>query len=139
MTVMADLSAELPPNTLPLDPETGVPMKVAGPNLRTWNVLLRAFGYHRQFAAAEKVLGEIRQRWGPEGAQVGAHTLMSAYAGVQNVQGAMDIFRQLMRENLQIPEHTLKALGRLNNRDDLERIWAEEETWEDVEGENPGG
>jgi pentatricopeptide repeat protein len=134
MTVMADLSTELPPDTLPLDLETGMPMKVAGPNLRTWNVLLRAFGHHRQFAAAEKVLAEIRQRWGPEGAQVGAHTLMSAYAGVQNVQGAMDIFRQLMKENLQVPEHTLKALGRLNNRDDLERIWAEEETWDDGEG-----
>jgi hypothetical protein len=125
MTVMADLSTELPPDTLPIDPKTCAPIVLAGPDLRTWNLLLRTFGHFRQFAAAEKVLAEIRKRWGKDAAAVGVHSLMSAYSGAQNVQGAMSMFRQLIKEDLQVPEYTLKALGRLRDRDELSRAWAE--------------
>jgi hypothetical protein len=40
----------------------------------------------------------------------------------------MDIFQQLIKEDLLVPEYSLMALGKLRNRDELSRVLVEEDS-----------
>ena len=98
-----------------LKPPTSKAIRHAEPTVQTWSILLAAFMRHGQATAAEKVLAMMRDR-GMEPNQVTWNTLISGYAGMQNIEGTIDVMRRMEREGYEVEERTMEAWGRVVDR-----------------------
>lgn len=88
----------------------------SAPNVHTWSVLVAAYLFNHQSRAAEKVLDMMRER-GIEYTQVTWNTLVSGYAGMQNVDKAVKAVKGMEAAGFEANAYTAKGLGRLWFRD----------------------
>ena len=88
------------------------------PTVHTWSVLVAAHLFNRQSRAAEKVLDMMRKR-GIEYDQVTWNTLISGYAGMQDVDKTVKAVKGLEAAGFEANAYTAKGLGRLWLRDKL--------------------
>ena len=86
------------------------------PNVHTWSVLVAAYLKNRQSRAADKVLDMMRKR-GIEYTQVTWNTLVSGYAGMQNVDKAVKAVKVMEAAGFEANAYTAKGLGKLWLRD----------------------
>lgn len=92
----------------------------AAPTVQTWSILAAAYFRNRQRRAAEKVLDMMRER-GIQRDQVSWNTLVSGYAGLQDVDAAVDTVKRMEAVGFETDSYTTKGLGRLYPRGRLEK------------------
>ena len=92
----------------------------AAPGVQTWSILFAAYLRNRQRRAAEKVLDMMRER-GIQRDQVSWNTLVSGYAGLQDVDAAVDTVKRMEAVGFETDNYTTKGLGRLWPRGRLEK------------------
>lgn len=90
------------------------------PTVRTWSVLVAAYFRNRQPRAAKKVLDMMRER-GIQGDKVTWNTLVSGYAGLQDVSAAVDAVKRMEAAGFEVDAYTAKGLGKLWIRDRLRK------------------
>ena len=90
----------------------------AAPTVHTWSVLVAAYIFKGQNRAAEKVLDMMRER-GIENNQVIWNTLVSGYAGMQDVDEAVKAVKGMEAAGFEANAYTARGLGRLWLRDKL--------------------
>jgi pentatricopeptide repeat protein len=94
------------------------PTTPAPPTVQTWSILVRSYMRHKQSAAAERVLS-MMSRMGMRPNEVTWNTLISGYAGMQDVEGAVGAMARMEDEGWWGDERTLEGLGRIIDRDKL--------------------
>lgn len=87
----------------------------ATPTVRTWSILLSVYLRHQQSQAAEKVVAMMRAR-GLQPDVVTWNNIITGYAAMQDVAGAVSGMRRMEAEGHQLNTRTLKGLGRLRDR-----------------------
>ncbi|CAD6592325.1 MAG: hypothetical protein ASARMPREDX12_005980 [Alectoria sarmentosa] len=92
----------------------------AAPTVQTWSILVAAYFRNRQSRAAEKVLDVMRER-GIQGDRVTWNTLVSGYAGMQDVSAAVDTVKRMEAAGFEMDTYTTKGLEKLRLRDRLEK------------------
>ena len=90
----------------------------SAPTVHTWSVLVAAYIFNRQSRAAEKVLDMMRKR-GIDYSQVTWNTLVSGYAGMQDVDKAVNAVKGMEAAGFEANAYTAQGLGRLWLRDKL--------------------
>ena len=90
----------------------------SAPTVQTWSVLVAAYIFNRQSRAAEKVLDMMHKR-GIEYTQVTWNTLISGYAGMQDVDKVVKAVRGMEAAGFETNAYTAKGLGGLWLRDKL--------------------
>ena len=90
----------------------------SAPTVHTWSVLLAAYIFTRQSRAAEKVLDMMRKR-GIQYTQVTWNTLVSGYAGMQDVDKAVNAVKGMEAAGFKANAYTAKGLGGLWVKDKL--------------------
>ena len=110
----------------------------ATPTVQTWSILVAAYFRNRQKRAAEKVLDLMRER-GIKGDKVTWNTLVSGYAGLQDVSAAVDTVKAMKANGFEVDDFTIKGLGRLLARDRLsEALKTSTEQPSSTEGSSQG-
>ncbi len=112
-TVVADMLKPLPHEVI--NPQTGNPIHQAEPSVQTWSILVKAFLHHRQSAAAEKILGIMKNR-GIEPDQVTWNTLVSGYSRMQDIDKAVETMKRMELKGWDVDDYTLKGLGEVRDR-----------------------
>lgn len=92
-----------------------LPLKQALPTVRTWSILAAAYLRHGQRLAAKKVIKLMEDR-GLRPDKVAWNTLISGYAGMQDVTSAVDALERMQAAGHETDARTLIALGRLWDR-----------------------
>ena len=92
----------------------------AAPTVQTWSILVAAYFHNKQRRAAEKVLDMMRER-GIQCDRVTWHTLVSGYAGLQDVNAAVDTVKKMEAAGFEVDSYVTKGLGRLWTRDRLKK------------------
>ena len=82
------------------------------PTVQTWSVLVAAYFRNRQRRAAEKVLDMMHER-GIQFDRVAWNTLVSGYAGLQDVSAAVDTVKRMEASGFEVDAYTSKGLARL--------------------------
>ncbi|KAI9773814.1 MAG: hypothetical protein M1840_006039 [Geoglossum simile] len=108
-TIISDMLTPLP------YPSATTP---AAPTVQTWSILVRSFMRHKQSAAAERVLS-MMNRMGMCPNEVTWNTLISGYAAMQDVDGAVGAMARMEHGGWWGDERTLEGLGRIIDRDKL--------------------
>ncbi|KAJ5289444.1 uncharacterized protein N7443_009697 [Penicillium atrosanguineum] len=89
------------------------------PTARTWNILLSAFIYNRQPAAAETIM-EMMAKHQVEYDQVTWNTIISGHVSEQNVEETAAAIKAMEEQGFVIDPYTMKTLRYLR---DPERLW----------------
>ena len=90
----------------------------SAPTVQTWSILVAAYIFNSQSRAAEKVLDMMRMR-GIEYNEVTWNTLISGYAGMQDVDKAVKAVRGMEAAGFEADAYTARGLGKLWLRDKL--------------------
>lgn len=92
----------------------------AVPGVQTWSILVKAYFDNRQRLAAEKVLDMMRER-GIQYDSAHWNTLVSGYAGLQDVNAAVDTVKRMEVAGFEVDKYTTRGLGKLWMRYDLNK------------------
>ncbi|KAL9102330.1 MAG: hypothetical protein Q9163_002510 [Psora crenata] len=116
-TVIRDMLDGSSSKRLSIQPDESFPKAIA-PTVRTWSILAAAYFKHKQKRAAERVLELMRER-GLEPDRVTWNTIISGYSSLQQLGKAVDAMRRMEAAGYEADSRTLKAIGRIWNRDRL--------------------
>ncbi|KAL9131764.1 MAG: hypothetical protein Q9217_000369 [Psora testacea] len=116
-TVIKHMLDDSSSKRLSIQPNQSYP-KSAAPTVQTWSILAAAYFKHKQKRAAEKVLELMRER-GLEPDQVTWNTIIRGYSSLQQIGKAVDTMRRMEAAGYEANTQTLKALGKIWNRDRL--------------------
>ncbi len=92
----------------------------SAPTVQTWSILVAAYFRNRQRRAAEKVLDMMHER-GIQRDRVTWNTLVSGYAGLQDVNAAIDTVKGMEAAGFQMDTYTSKGLEQLRPREYLRK------------------
>ncbi|OJD34972.1 pentatricopeptide repeat protein [Diplodia corticola] len=84
----------------------------------TWDILVNAFMRHNQPEAAERVL-EIMDKYGQQPNDVTWNSFVRWYARRKDVERVLDTIRRMQLQRVELSVMSLRALGRLKDRDKL--------------------
>ncbi|KAH0558912.1 hypothetical protein GP486_004461 [Trichoglossum hirsutum] len=93
-------------------------IKPARPTVQTWSILVRSYMRHNQPAAAERVI-QMMERHGMRPNEVTWNTLVSGYAGLQDVGKVVEVTDRMRERGWDGDGRTLEGLGRVINREKL--------------------
>ncbi|KAL8659415.1 MAG: hypothetical protein Q9226_000442 [Calogaya cf. arnoldii] len=101
-----------------LEPRATTIVNIARPTVKTWSIAARSYFFHGQRAAGDKIIEMMRARDIPVNL-VTWNTIISGYARLQDASSVVNAIRGMEAAGFEVDSYTLKALSRINNRNQL--------------------